>query len=297
MKNVCLKPFLSAEWGIRDDKFITTQLGAIIEFTSIGVSHVMLDFVIKDHPVTFAIRFNDESWKIASVKDQQLVFNVPSELTRVYVMLCSAGTNSEMLWQDTVVVTSMFVDQGEVSQITYEKPYVTFVGDSISAGEDMAIDGNHPEVSYPMLVAESLGKPLNRIAYGGTGLTTHAPFQSPTAIEALWHVAENVERRRVETDLVIINYGTNDFNYGATVSSFAFGLRIYLLELIKRFHSAKMILMIPFNGAFRTVFQNEVARFDNFIIMETNSWLISTDKVHPSSDEHQQIAKQILKGI
>ncbi len=191
----------------------------------------------------------------------------------------------------------MTIDQGEVAPIENAQPYVTFVGDSITAGAAMAADGHHPELSYPQLVADALGQPLARIAYGGTGLTAAAPYQIPTAIEALWHVGDNVSRPLVTTNLVLVNYGTNDFNYGATPTAFAFGLRIYLLELIKRFHNAKIILMMPLNGAFREVFLAETARFDQFTLIETKSWLPAMTDVHPNCAAHQIIAEQIMKGL
>jgi hypothetical protein len=284
MKNINIKPLVSPEWSIFGETFVTTQFGACIELKTIGVAKIQLNFKTSGQRVSFAVKINEEVWRKLPVVEQQLVLIIPTELAHIRIMLRS-------------VDSSMLIDSGQVAPVLYDEPYVTFVGDSITAGEEMALDGNHPELSYPLLVAEALGKPLNRIAYGGTGLTASAPFQEPTAISALWQVADNIERQRVLTDLVIVNYGTNDFNYDATPESFTFGLRIYLLELIKRFHSAKIILMIPFNGAFKDIYQTEVKRFDNFIIMATDNWIVPNLKVHPLSSEHKQIAEHILRGL
>lgn len=297
MKTVDMTRLLSPEWGVTDDGMMTTQFGASVAFVTTHVHVVRLSFAKNYDGLTFAVQINAADWQEMPVTDQTLQVTIPTETAEVRMVLRDRAGSSEAFWQDPVYVTAMTIDQGEVAQIENVQPYVTFVGDSITAGEAMAADGHHPELSYPQLVADALGQPLARIAYGGTGLTAAAPYQIPTAIEALWHVGDNVSRPLVTTNLVLVNYGTNDFNYGATPTAFAFGLRIYLLELIKRFHNAKIILMMPLNGAFREVFLAETARFDQFTLIETKSWLPDMTDVHPNCAAHQIIAEQIVKGL
>ena len=297
MKIVDMTRLLSPEWGVTDDGMMTTQFGASVAFVTTHVHVVRLSFAKNYDGLTFAVQINAADWQEMPVTDQTLQVTIPTETAEVRMVLRDRAGSSEAFWQDPVYVTAVTIDQGEVAPIENVQPYVTFVGDSITAGEAMAADGHHPELSYPQLVADALGQPLARIAYGGTGLTAAAPYQIPTAIEALWHVGDNVSRPLVTTNLVLVNYGTNDFNYGATPTAFAFGLRIYLLELIKRFHNAKIILMMPLNGAFREVFLAETARFDQFTLIETKSWLPAMTDVHPNCAAHQIIAEQIVKGL
>lgn len=297
MKTVDMTRLLSPEWGVTDDGMMTTQFGASVAFVTTHVHVVRLSFAKNYDALTFAVQINAADWQEMPVTDQTLQVTIPTETAEVRMVLRDRAGSSEAFWQDPVYVAAVTIDQGEVAPIENAQPYVTFVGDSITAGEAMAADGHHPELSYPQLVADALGQPLARIAYGGTGLTAAAPYQIPTAIEALWHVGDNVSRPLVTTNLVLVNYGTNDFNYGATPTAFAFGLRIYLLELIKRFHNAKIILMMPLNGAFREVFLAETARFDQFTLIETKSWLPAMTDVHPNCAAHQIIAEQIVKGL
>lgn len=297
MKTVDMTRLLSPEWGVTDDGMMATQFGASVAFVTTHVHVVRLSFAKNYDGLTFAVQINAADWQEMPVTDQTLQVTIPTETAEVRMVLRDRAGSSEAFWQDPVYVTAVTIDQGEVAPIENVQPYVTFVGDSITAGEAMAADGHHPELSYPQLVADALGQPLARIAYGGTGLTAAAPYQIPTAIEALWHVGDNVSRPLVTTNLVLVNYGTNDFNYGATPTAFAFGLRIYLLELIKRFHNAKIILMMPLNGAFREVFLAETARFDQFTLIETKSWLPAMTDVHPNCAAHQIIAEQIVKGL
>lgn len=297
MKTVDITRLLSPEWGVTDDGMMTTQFGASIAFVTTRVHVVRISFAKNYDGLTFAVQINASDWQEMPVTDQTLQVTIPTETAEVRMVLRNRTGSSEAFWQDPVYLTAMTIDQGEVAPIENVQPYVTFVGDSITAGEAMAVDGHHPELSYPQLIADALGQPLARIAYGGTGLTAAAPYQIPTAIEALWHVGDNVSRPLVTTNLVLVNYGTNDFNYGATPTAFAFGLRIYLLELIKRFHNAKIILMMPLNGAFREIFLAETARFDQFTLIETKSWLPAMTDVHPNCAAHQIIAEQIMKGL
>ena len=297
MKTIDMTRLLSPEWGVTPDGLMTTQFGAAIGFVASQVHTVMLVFAESYDGLTFAVKINDTDWQDIPVTGQTLTVIIPTDTAEVHLVLRDRDISSEAFWQDPVYLTAMTIDQGEVTPLDIDQPYVTFVGDSITAGEVMAADGHHPEISYPQLVADALGQPLARIAYGGTGLTAAAPYQIPTAIEALWHVGDNVSRPLVSTNLVLVNYGTNDFNYGATPTAFAFGLRIYLLELIKRFHNAKMILLMPLNGAFREVFLAETARFDQFTLIETKSWLPDLTDVHPNCAAHQIIAEQIVKGL
>ncbi|KAA8359647.1 lysophospholipase [Leuconostoc carnosum] len=297
MKEIELTALLSPEWGIVENHFITTQFGASVICHTVDVSKIQLVFDAEYDGLTFEVQINHSVWTEYVVIDKKLTIDIREHEADICIILRTWLTDSLNFWQHPVTLTTLLVDQGIVTPVNSNPPYITFVGDSITAGESMDVNGHHPELSYPFLVAEALKKPLNRIAYGGTGLTASAPFQQPTAVEALWHVADNVIRPRVVTDLVIINYGTNDFNYGATQEAFAFGLRIYLLELIKRFHSAKMVLLIPFSGAFETIYQREIKRFDNFVILDTSHWQIDNERVHPLMADHQRIAELILKGL
>lgn len=297
MKTVDMTALLSPEWGVSDAGFLTTQYGAALTFKTSRVRQVTLTFAKAYRGLSFAVKINDNDWQTIAVSAQVLQLSLAMTPATVQVVLRDREGSSEAFWDDPVILTTMTIDDGDVGAFAVTQPFVTFVGDSITAGEDMAADGNHPEVSYPQLVANALGQPLNRIAYGGTGLTASAPYQIPTAIEALWHVGNNVARPLVATNLVIVNYGTNDANYGANAQQFAFGLRIYLLELIKRFHNAKIMLMMPLNGAFRAVFVAETARFDQLTLIETKAWLPTMTHVHPNCAEHQVIAEQIVKGL
>lgn len=295
MKIVDLESFLSPEWGKTSNGFVTTQFGAALEFMVQGAQKVTLKFAKKYEGLSLVLSLNGENWHEINVENNVLKLSVTDGH---YILLVRSIAGNQMtLWTNPITLVSGQIDSGELAPIATNVNYITFIGDSITAGEEMIEHEPHPELSYPELIAEILHKPLARIGYGGSGLTPSAPFQEPTAVEALWHVAPNVERPRVSSDLVIVNYGTNDYNYGATVQDFCFGLRVYLLELIKRFHDAKIVLLVPFNGAFKKVFEQEIKRFDCFVLLDTTPWKISPQQVHLNILEHERVAKLLLGGL
>ncbi|WP_273706556.1 SGNH/GDSL hydrolase family protein [Leuconostoc mesenteroides] len=295
MKIVDLESFLSPEWGKTSNGFVTTQFGAALEFMVQGAQKVTLKFAKKYESLSLVLSLNGENWHEINVENNVLKLSVTDGH---YILLVRSIAGNQMtLWTNPITLVSGQIDSGELAPIATNVNYITFIGDSITAGEEMIEHEPHPELSYPELIAEILHKPLARIGYGGSGLTPSAPFQEPTAVEALWHVAPNVERPRVSSDLVIVNYGTNDYNYSATVQDFCFGLRVYLLELIKRFHDAKIVILVPFNGAFKKVFEQEIKRFDCFVLLDTTPWKISPQQVHPNILEHERVAKLLLGGL
>ncbi|QEA59654.1 lysophospholipase [Leuconostoc koreense] len=295
MKIVNLEPFLSPEWGKTSNGFVTTQFGAALVFMVQGAREVTLKFAQKYEGLSLVLSLNGENWHEINVENNVTKLSVTDG--RYMVLLRAIAGNQMTLWTNPITLVSAQIDNGKLAPIVTDVNYITFIGDSITAGEEMDEHESHPEFSYPELVSEMLHRPLARISYGGSGLTPSAPFQEPTAVEALWHVAPNVERPRVSSDLVIVNYGTNDYNYGATMQDFCFGLRVYLLELVKRFHDAKIVLLVPFNGAFKEVFEQEIKRFDCFVLLDTTSWKISPQQVHPNIMEHKRAAKLLLGGL
>lgn len=290
-----LEPFLSPEWGKTSAGFVTTQFGAALDFEVHGARELIFNFESNYLNIVVIWSANNGIWQETSIKNNALKIAVSDG--QYSILIKSIDGNQMALWLNPITVVSLEVDEGDVLPVITDAKYVTFIGDSITAGEEMDGLNHHPELSYPKLIAEALDRPLARIGYGGTGLTPSAPFQEPTAVEALWHVAPNIERHRVLSDLVIVNYGTNDLNYGATEQDFCFGLRVYLLELIKRFHDAKIVLLVPFNGAFKNVFEQEIQRFDRFVLVDTTPWQISQRQVHPTIAEHARVAQLLLGGL
>jgi hypothetical protein len=54
---------------------------------------------------------------------------------------------------------------------------------------------------------------------------------------------------------------------------------------------------VPFNGAFKKVFEQEIKRFDCFVLLDTTPWKISPQQVHPNILEHERVAKLLLGGL
>ncbi|CAH1853403.1 GDSL-type esterase/lipase family protein [Convivina praedatoris] len=293
MEQIDLEKILSPEWGKADGDFVTSQYGAQLNFISHQADTVVVTLSQVYPGLQWLWSIDQHDFQVVLPIDNQLRLDLPAGTHRHQIVLQNLTMGQIALWQQGVRLMSV-TSQHALEPVGFQKPYVTFVGDSITAGECMDGLQHHPELSFPQLVAQALQRPLARIAYGGTGLTSHAPFQEPSAIEALWKIGETIARPRVQTDLVVVNYGLNDANYGANRQEFAFGLRVYLLELIKRFHQARFILLTPYNGAFVDIFKTEAQRFDCFEVVDTSDWQVYVTGRHPNLVEHQRAAHNIL---
>lgn len=295
---ILMQDFFSPEWAAVDGQYVTTQFGATITFQSKNATYIDLHFE-KDYPKLQLIWRRDDQTQWQNLTTQRKIVRLPltnQDLHQYTLMVQTFDRDHFDFWHNPVTLTAIETD-GSLLPVHSTKMPITFVGDSITVGESIRLDGHHPELAYPFLVAQALGRPLVNISYGGTGLTPFAPYQVPAPIEALWQVAYEVERPRVRTDMVIVNYGTNDANYGATEQNFSFGLRMYLLELVKRFHEAKIIILVPFNGCFKNIFEQEMKRFSNITLISTADWQISPNQVHPNEDEHRRAATFILEEL
>ncbi|MBS9334546.1 GDSL-type esterase/lipase family protein [Fructobacillus sp. M1-13] len=306
MKQVDLIKLASPEWSplLEEAGIRCSQYGAYLAFSADGKGQFSL-FFDDDYPVmTWTLSVDGQDKEDLEVTGRELTFFLEAGRHDYQLTLNQWATGQVAFWQTGLtIMEARYMGEGDLTaSLPNEKqqaanPYLTFVGDSIVAGEAMAglnHDRHRPTQSFPALVARARNKPLNRIAYGGTGLTTSAPFQEPKAIDALWRVGEDLPRRRVQSDQVVVAYGLNDANYGASEDDFAFGLRVYLLELVKRFHQAHFYVLTPWNGKFSAIFKKEAARFDCFTIVDTTDWGIQTRPHHPGIEDHEKIAKKLI---
>ncbi|MBS9336164.1 GDSL-type esterase/lipase family protein [Fructobacillus papyrifericola] len=308
MKEKELLTIASPEWSAlqEEDGIRCSQYGAYLAFASSGAGQLSL-FFDDDYPdMAWTLTVDGQDEKELLADGRELTVFLEAGQHDYQLTLDQWATGQVAFWQNGLTISQVsYTGAGELTATlpsegkAGERPYLTFVGDSIVAGEAMVgveHDRHRPTQSFPALLARQLDRPLNRIAYGGTGLTTSAPFQEPKAIDALWRVGKDLPRRRVQTDQVVVAYGLNDANYGASAEDFAFGLRVYLLELVKRFHQAHFYLLTPWNGKFQDIFKEEAARFDCFTVIDTSDWQIQTRPHHPGLADHEKIAKH-LAGI
>ncbi|MBS9338485.1 lysophospholipase [Fructobacillus sp. M2-14] len=309
--NASFHLLFSPEWSVLDDQagMITSQYGAYLAFESKHAGQLTLHLHDAYPDLTWTLTVDGQDKETVLANEDTVAVQLPAGAHSYVLTLNQWATGQVAFWRTGLIVKDLSWsgeseleptlprDDGKGDVEDGATPYITFVGDSIVAGECMvgsAHDEHQPTQSFPALVASAMKQPLNRIAYGGTGLTTAAPFQEPKAIDALWRVGEDVPRRRVHTNKVVVAYGLNDGNYGADASDFAFGLRVYLLELVKRFHGADFYLLTPWTGAFSEIFEAEAARFDCFKVIETKDWDIQTRPHHPDPKDHQKIANELL---
>lgn len=151
--------------------------------------------------------------------------------------------------------------------------------------------------TYGALLARKLDLvPLN-VGYGAVGATKGGCGGVPSAPEAYPFCFEDAPYNAPPADFVLINHGTNDRHQTP-----ALFVECYqrLLDLVyQRNPQAKVIVLVPFCGAFREELRrlvpayNEANNRDVFLI-DTEGWL-PAEPLHPLRDGHRLAAERIAK--
>lgn len=295
-----LQTALRGDWAAfelaGEQGFYATNLGNAIQVHVQGAR--LVHFALRSGSETARVVWQIDAgeWTSVALNDGVDVVLPDEQAHTVTVMLQTAAH----LWTlpNGFFLMDVTVDAGEVTAVVDEQVRVAFIGDSITAGARiLPNDENAPQLGYVAQVAAALGVTAQRFAYGGIGVTPAAPIQTPTAIDALWHVGPDLMRPRTQVGAVVVNLGTNDSNYGATEQQLRFGLRLLFLELVKRFHETPVLILTPFNGKMTAVYAQEAARFAHLKVIDTRDWHISPDRVHPNAAEHARAAKLLAPHL
>lgn len=296
---------LRGDWATLNEDaqqtFFTTNIGNRIQFTVTGAKTVVVELTSPSR-ARVMLQLNDTPWQTHQLQPHGLTIDLPDEATYTVQIVLQYLPVAE-LWEEGhgVNLTRIHADAGVMQPLPAPAQRVAFIGDSITlgarmTGEDTQATGVHhaPQFGFPARLAEHFDIEPIYMAYGGIGVTPSAPIQMPNAIDSLWQMNAVVPRPRRDVAAVVVNLGTNDINHGGDEQSLRFGLRLFFLELVKRFHDTPVLVMTPFNGQFEAVFVEEAQRFDHLTVIKTGDWQISPDHVHPDVAEHAQAAQKLV---
>ncbi|MFT8527236.1 MAG: lysophospholipase [Oenococcus sp.] len=289
---------------------LTTNLGAELYLKSHECSQIVLDWAAKTRDgqcSRILISLDGGVFKSEKLTADPIILSLdPKEDHLIRIMTQAISYEKARTW----TLTDYFCLQGVThnGQLTGAVPNrkkLIFVGDSIINGQKILADkttaAHRPDLSWDFLVSEALNLNNVRIAYGGCGITQHAKIYPPTAMDFLWLLSETLPRpidQRDDIAGVVVNLGTNDGD--ADQQEFTFALKMFLRELKKRFHDAKIIIVEPFNGNFKQVFESVVTSYDpNYTLIKNTSWQFPTSDggVHLNQLGHQQAADILLPKI
>ena len=207
---------------------------------------------------------------------------------------------------------------GILHETIEERPYVEFLGDSITCGSDLYVGDNYFDgtATYAYKTAAALGVDYSMVAVSGIGVSAGNERHEGRTISSFLN---NTSWYRDQTDsytpprradLVVVNLNTNDANAGATEAEYKEDLRA-LIAAIRALHGndVKIVWVVgqmisstnAVNGWMNDVFTElggEDAGLYTVVTYKNNDLAHG----HPSQQSHNDAAKALeafirLKGF
>ncbi len=193
---------------------------------------------------------------------------------------------------------------------------IQFLGDSITEGtwvdDERTAYGAHNSVydrnnlfntqyqndstaTYAYHTAKLLGMRPYITGYGCLGLIRHGNGGLPAAAGVYPYYFDGHPIERDIADIIVINYGANDFM--ATADEYTAAYEEFL-GIVRSFNpSAKIVVMSAFLGRYPEELSATVARYnkehdENILFIDATDW-VPKEPVHPTREGHQIIARKL----
>lgn len=188
-----------------------------------------------------------------------------------------------------------------------QKPFLVFLGDSITQGEGILNRGgtvinSDGLATYAWLAGEALGTTHVQIAFGGSGVIRSGSGNVPPApLSFAWNFSGSPADFSVTPDFVLINLGTNDqYSTDEFVPAY-----IKLLREIRRHYASTVIFaMRPFNG--QHFHGDDIANIvktmqdPGIIYIDSTGWMEAgdfTDGAHPNVPGSRKAAARLEEAL
>ena len=177
---------------------------------------------------------------------------------------------------------------------------ILIIGDSITEGvnihgTDGNPDSNSGYNSYSNFMARILNmRPLVH-GFGGTGLSVGGSGQVPKYLSSITNYSKD-KRVFNETipDVIVINGGTNDAGNNIPNATFVADYQALINNQRNKYPAAKIILLVPFNGACRlSILALGSSNGLPVIDMSIFSGITTSDGTHPNLSGHSKLAEQL----
>lgn len=189
--------------------------------------------------------------------------------------------------------------------------YIEFVGDSISCGwgvlppNDGSFGAQDGELAYPVKTAQALGADYSVLGLSGQGLMCYTQ-----QIDEGYLLASMLRDRTVKydferkADIVVINVGTNDYNYrnqlGITEAAYRSEYKAFL-NTVKEKNGADCKIICLYN-VMNDTFQNEIIGAVSELGGEANgiyhlSLAKNTTGGHPSVSDNEKYTETLTEFI
>ncbi|AKP64457.1 hypothetical protein FC99_GL000241 [Levilactobacillus koreensis JCM 16448] len=199
-------------------------------------------------------------------------------------VVMSGNTDADQLWAtDAGFAVQSVTSDGDLQPVRPGKHSVTFIGDSITAG-CWVIPGRHAAVdyraegNYAAIASDLFGLRDVRVAYSAAGVSWPGTGGVPPLPQVLTAIDDRTPWKPEQTDLVVVNVGTNDRRI--TAAEFE-PLFVKFLRQIQRLYPASQVaVMVPFNQHFAAVISAVTKRVGADLIATADWQPTTTDGVH-----------------
>ncbi len=309
---------LTGRWStLKNGNAVTTACGSMAEFGFCGSSAVLecnTDYMREPYPHLW-ISVDGGAYIEASVS-RYIRINAKEDGRHIVKIILKSSVEMQHRWFEPLEAKLEIIgynaeDCFELSEDS--RKIIEFVGDSITEGIladennrvvkaenfiDDQVNRVHQDDSmaaYGYRTAELLGCRAAIFAYGGVGITKGGSGGVPKAEEIYRYCINGVENRSYTPDLIVVNYGANDWNISPEIYIAGYEK---VLRVIRETHPGTgIVVLCPFKGFFRQELGKFVDEFnkkynDNVHYINSYGW-IPKDPVHPVRENHRVIAEQL----
>lgn len=227
------------------------------------------------------------------------------------VSIIAAGIHeTDAVWTGAqgLLVSGVTVDAGGVvRRLTDDRPVLSVIGDSITAGivaYGFAASGpvSQPSQSggdsaYAQLTAQRLNYRVTQHGFGGTGIVVSGSGGVPKALTNVLNYQSTMPLFGEDVPaLILVNEGTNDSAQSGGLMQSEY--LAFVDALLARYPSARIVLMRPLNGAQAAVV-GMVASLRGLQFVDTSAWsgVTFVDGTHPDLAGHSRIAELVYPTL
>ena len=238
-----------------------------------------------------AVSIDGGAYTRFQVIDTEMTLASGLSLSEHYVRIVVSGLYiADAKWSSYIgcAFKSLSGDSGAIiSPVKPMNPYITFIGDSITAGLNIAGVGglsvnNIAEQAFSYLTAKNLNMVQLNAGYSSCGITTIGAGGVPVTIDNIDFDANGIADSSQTSSFVVVNIGTNDNS--ATDAVFTTGYTDLINRLLIKYPGQFIFAMRPFNGTKGTQIQAVSANYPNVFYVDTTGWGVSMPNAsHPDA--------------
>ncbi|WP_203640622.1 SGNH/GDSL hydrolase family protein [Levilactobacillus andaensis] len=216
-------------------------------------------------------------------------------------VVMSGNTDADQLWAtDAGFAVQSVTSDGDLQAVRPGQRSITFIGDSITAG-CWVIPGRHAAVdyraesNYAAIASDLLGLRDVRLAYSAAGVSWPGTGGVPPLPQVLTAIDDRTPWEPEQTDLVVVNVGTNDRRIAA--AEFEPLFEKFLRQIQRLYPMSQVAVMVPFNQHFAAVISAVTQRVGADLIATADWQPTTTDGVHVDTAGSQLAGQRLAEKL